>query len=235
MIKGVGYILCAAALWAYTNEPDLLPSTLKKRIQKFEAHLLPVKRIQVVAEDDEFIDYDEEANRAAAQSDERKLLGKLLTGQESLKRKLVDLSVSNRENFKKQRKVIKGVQKRVDRVVLYNTRSINVSSDSPAVMYDCQSLHEYYIEHEFGIGGNKATKLFTKAEKRKNKDKICLRKKLVDAVKYLLPHTPATVACMRLEDVYRFDGRKSGCLRDIGRDLKRSPPLSKYFEKYPQE
>ena len=41
----------------------------------------------------------------------------------------------------------------------------------------------------------------TKAEKRKNKDKICLRKKLVDAVKYLLPHTPATVACMRLEDV----------------------------------
>ena len=102
-------------------------------------------------------------------------------------------------------------------------------------MYDCQSLHEYYIEHEFGIGGNKATKLFTKAEKRKNKDKICLRKKLVDAVKYLLPHTPATVACMRLEDVYRFDGRKSGCLRDIGRDLKRSPTLSKYFEKYPQE
>ena len=88
VIKGVGYILCAAALWAYTNEPDLLPSTLKKRIQKFEAHLLPVKRIQVVAEDDEFIDYDEEANRAAAQSDERKLLGKLLTGQESLKRKL---------------------------------------------------------------------------------------------------------------------------------------------------
>ena len=148
---------------------------------------------------------------------------------------MVDLSASNRENFKKQRKVIKGVQKRVDRVVLYNTRSINVSSDSPAVMYDCQSLHEYYIEHEFGIGGNKATKLFTKAEKRKNKDKICLRKKLVDAVKYLLPHTPATVACMRLEDVYRFDGRKSGCLRDIGRDLKRSPTLSKYFEKYPQE
>ena len=89
--------------------------------------------------------------------------------------------------------------------------------------------------HEFGIGGNKATKLFTKAEKRKNKDKICLRKKLVDAVKYLLPHTPATVACMRLEDVYRFDGRKAGCLCDIGRDLKRSPTLSKYFEKYPQE
>ena len=126
-----------------------------------------------------------------------------------MKRKLVDLSVSNRENFKKQRKMIKGVQKRVDRVVLYNTRSINVSSDSPAVMYDCQSLHEYYIEHEFGIGGNKATKPFTKAEKRKNKDKICLRKKLVDAVKYLLPHTPATEACMRLEAVYCFDGRKS--------------------------
>ena len=58
---------------------------------------------------------------------------------------------------------------------------------------------------------------------------------LVDAVKYLLPHTPATVACERLEDVYRFDGRKAGCLRDIGRDLKRSPTLSKYFEKYPQE
>ena len=88
--------------------------------------MLAVKRIQVVAEDDEFIDYDEEANRAAAQSDERKLLGKLLTGQESLKRKLVDLSVSNRGNFKKQRKIIKGVQKRVDRVVLYNTRSINI-------------------------------------------------------------------------------------------------------------
>ena len=35
LIKGVGYILCAAALWAYANEPDLLPSTLKKRIQKF--------------------------------------------------------------------------------------------------------------------------------------------------------------------------------------------------------
>jgi hypothetical protein len=75
----------------------------------------------------------------------------------------------------------------------------------------------------------------TNEEIGKNKDKICLRKKLVDAVKYLLPHTPATEACMRLEDVYRFDGRKSGCLRDIGRDLKRSPPLSKYFEKYPQE
>ena len=73
LIKGVGYILCTAALWAYANEPDLLPSTLKKRIQKFEAHLLTVERIQVVAEDDEFIDYDEEANRTAAQSDERKL------------------------------------------------------------------------------------------------------------------------------------------------------------------
>ena len=152
-----------------------------------------------------------------------------------MKRKLVDLGVSTRENFKKQRKMINGVQRRVDRVVLYNTRSINVSFDSPAVMYDCQSLHEYYIEWEFGIGGNKATKLFTKAEKRKNKHKICLRKKLVDAVKYLLSHTPATEACMRLEDVYRFDGRKSGCLRVIGRDLKSSPPLSKYFEKYPRE
>ncbi len=77
----------------------------------------------------------------------------------------VDLSVSNRQNFKKRRKMIKSVQKRGG--VLYNTRSVNVSSDSPAVMYDCKSLHEYYIEHEFGIGGNKATKRFTKAEKRK--------------------------------------------------------------------
>ena len=145
---------------------------------------------------------------------------------------MVDLSVSNRENFKKQRKATKSLQKRVDRVVLYNTRSINVSSDSPAAMYDCQSLHEYYMEHEFGIGGNKAIKRFTMAEKRKNKHKICLRKKLVDAVKYLLPHTPATEACIRLEDVYHFDGRKSQCLRDIGRDLKKSPPLPKYFEKY---
>ena len=61
--------------------------------------------------------------------------------------------------------MIKSVQKRGG--VLYNTRSVNVSSDSPGVMYDCKSLHEYYIEHEFGIGGNKATKRFTKAEKRK--------------------------------------------------------------------
>lgn len=90
----------------------------------------------------------------------------------------VDLSVSNRQNFKKRRKMIKCVQKRVQRVVLYNTQSVNASSDSPAVMYDCQSLHEYYIEHEFGIGGNKATKRFTKAEKRKNKDKICRIKKV---------------------------------------------------------
>ena len=79
----------------------------------------------------------------------------------------------------------------------------------------------------------KPTKLFTKAEKRKNKDKICLRKKLVDAVKYLLPHTPATVACERLEDVYRFDGRKAGCLRDIGKELKMTPRLPRYFARYP--
>ena len=70
-------------------------------------------------------------------------------------------------------------------------------------------------------------------EKRKNKDKICLRKKLVDAVKYLLPHTPATVACERLEDVYRFDGRKAGCLRDIGKELKMTPRLPRYFARYP--
>ena len=95
----------------------------------------------------------------------------------------VDLSVSNRQNFKKRRKMINSVQKRVERVVLYNTRSVNVSSDSPAVMYDCKSLHEYYIEHEFGIGGNKATKRFTKAEKRKNKDKICLIKKVSQCCK----------------------------------------------------
>ena len=80
---------------------------------------------------------------------------------------------------------------------------------------------------------DKATKTSHGKEKRKNKHKICLRKKLVDAVKYLLPHTPATEACIRLEDVYHFDGRKSQCLRDIGRDLKKSPPLPKYFEKYP--
>ena len=48
LIKGVGYILCAAALWAYTNEPDLLPSTLKKRTTNaatcFAPHLATASR-----------------------------------------------------------------------------------------------------------------------------------------------------------------------------------------------
>ena len=152
-----------------------------------------------------------------------------------MKRKLVDMGATNREEFKRLKRCHKENKQRIDRVVLYNTRSRATDSvNGPANLFDCSSLHEYWVEHEFGIGGNKAVKIFTKAETRQNKHKICLRKKLVDAVKYLLPHTPATKACMRLEDVYRFDGRKSGCLCDIGRGLKRSPPLSKYFEKYPQ-
>ena len=67
---------------------------------------------------------------------------------------------------------------------------------------------------------------------RQNKHKICLRKKLVDAVKFLLPHTPATVACERLEEVYAFDGRKASCLRDIGKELKITPRLPRYFARY---
>lgn len=233
LISGVGFILCCAALWAYANERDLLPDALIARIEKFQGNLLPVKRVQVVADDEEFIDFDEDVHRATTQSDDRKLLNKLIIGQESLKRKLVDQSITSRENFKKLKRMTKSLTTRVDRVVLYNTRSRTQSNTGPAEIYDCQSLHEYWVEHEFGIAGNKATKLFTKEETRKNKHKLCLRKKLVDAVKFLLPHTPATVACQRLESVYRFDGRKSGCLRDIGQELKKTPRLPKYFEKYP--
>lgn len=72
----------------------------------------------------------------------------------------------------------------------------------------------------------------TTAKSRQNKHKICLRKKLVDAVKFLLPHTPATVACERLEEVYAFDGRKASCLRDIGKELKITPRLPRYFARY---
>ena len=61
----------------------------------------------------------------------------------------------------------------------------------------------------------------------------CLRKKLVVAVKFLLPHTPATVACEQLEEVYAFDGRKTSCLRDIGKELKMTPRLPRYFARYP--
>ena len=100
-------------------------------------------------------------------------------------------------------------------------------------MYDCGTLYEYYVEYEFGIGGNKAVKNFTKIERRNNKFKICRRKKLIDAVKYLIQHTPPTVSCNRLESVYGFNEGKSACLRRIGIDLKATPRLGKYFAKYP--
>ena len=234
LIQGVGYILCCAALWAYANESDLIPAKLKARIEKFGANLLDVRRVHVVADEEEFIEFDEELHRAQGESDDRRLLNKLLVGQESMKRKLVDMGATNREEFKRLKRCHKENKQRIDRVVLYNTRSRATDSvNGPANMFDCSSLHEYWVEHEFGIGGNKAVKIFTKAETRQNKHKICLRKKLVDAVKYLLPHTPATVACERLEDVYRFDDRKAGCLRDIGKELKMTPRLPRYFARYP--
>lgn len=196
--------------------------------------MLEVRRVHVVADEDEFIEFNEELNRAQAQSDDRKLLKKLLVGQESLKRKLVDMGATNRDEYKSLKRYHKETRARIDRVVLYNTRSrATDSQNGPAEMFDCSTLHEYYVEHEFGIGGNKAVKMFTKAETRRNKHKICLRKKLVDAVKFLLPHTPATTACQRLEEVYRFDGRKASCLRDIGKELKMTPRLPKYFNRYP--
>ena len=43
---------------------------------------------------------------------------------------------------------------------------------------------------------------------------------------------PATVACERLEEVYAFDGRKASCLRDIGKELKMTPRLPRYFARY---
>jgi len=57
--------------------------------------------------------------------------------------------------------------------------------------------------------------------------------KLINAVKHLLNHTPAPIACERLEEVYNFDGRKSACLREIGKEMKKTPVLPKYFLKYP--
>ena len=86
--------------------------------------------------------------------------------------------------------------------------------------------NEYSEEGNAEAGGKEALTLFNRG---------CLRKKLVVAVKFLLPHTPATVACERLEEVYAFDGRKASCLRDIGKELKMTPRLPRYFACYPSK
>ena len=116
--------------------------------------------------------------------------------------------------FKKLRKGMKQINSRVDRVILYHTKVTSTpSSGQNTETYNCSSLHEYWVEYNFGIGGNKPTSKYTKAERRLHK------------------HAP--IACERLEEVYNFDGRKSACLREIGKEMKKTPVLPKYFLKYP--
>ena len=91
----------------------MLPASLKARIEKFGANLLEVRRVHVVADEDEFIEFNEELNRAQAQSDDRKLLKKLLVGQESLKRKLVDMGATNRDEYKSLKRYHKETRTRI--------------------------------------------------------------------------------------------------------------------------
>ena len=234
MITGVGRILCAAALWAYKNERNLLPNSLILRIEKVGAGLLPVKRIRLNADDDDFVDYDQDIHETITQSEDRQIINKIYVEQGSLKRKLDADSEKMHGEFKKLRKCMKQVNSRVDRVILYHTNMTSTpSSGQNTEMYDCSSLHEYWVEYNFGIGGNKPTSKYTKAERRLHKHKLCLRMKLINAVKHLMNHTPAPIACERLEEVYKFDGRKSACLREIGNEMKKSPILPKYYSKYP--
>ena len=90
------------------------------------------------------------------------------------------------------------------------------------------------MEYLFGINGNIPVSKFSKAGKRKNKHKISLRMKVVKAVKLLLPRTPAINTCEWLEEiVYKFEDGLASCLCEIGRELKATPFLPKYFTKYP--
>ena len=179
LITGVGHILCCAALWAYKNAAQLLPLQLIQRIEAYGAQNLLVKRVRVVPDDDEFIDFDEDLHRATTQSDERQMLNKILIGQESLKRKQDTQTDFLQREVKRLKKTNKALCGRVDRVILYHTQSRSTSNTQNAQMYDCQSLHEYWLEYEFGINGHKSVKTFSTAEKRKYKDKICLRMKLI--------------------------------------------------------
>lgn len=234
VIPGIGRILCAAALWAYKNERNLLPNSLILRIEKVGSQLLPVKRIRIIGDDEDFVDYNQDVHETVTQSEDREIINKIYIEQGSLKRKLDADSEKMWGEFKKLRKGMKQINSRVDRVILYHTNVTSTpSSGQNTEMYNCSSLHEYWLEYEFGINGHKSVKTFSTSEKRKYKDKICLRMKLITAVKLLLPHSPAVLACERLERVYKFDGRKSACLREIGKELKMQPPLPKYFEMYP--
>lgn len=56
----------------------VLPTSLKARIEKFGANLLEVRRVHVVADEDEFIEFNEDLNLEQTKSDDRKLLNKLL-------------------------------------------------------------------------------------------------------------------------------------------------------------
>ena len=204
------------------------------QIEAHGAQNLLVKRVRVVPDDDEFIDFDEDLHRGTTQSDERQMLNKIYIGQESLKRKQDSQMELFQREMKHVKKTNKALCQRVDCVLLYHSQSRSTANTASAQMYDCQTLHEYWLEYEFGINGHKSVKTFSTSEKRKYKDKTCLRMKLITAVKLLLPHSPAVLACERLERVYKFDGRKSACLlREIGKELKMQPPLPKYFEMYP--
>ena len=48
--------------------------------------MLELRRVHVVADEEEFIEFDEELHRAQGESDDRRFLNKLLVGQESMKR-----------------------------------------------------------------------------------------------------------------------------------------------------
>ena len=141
-----------------------------------------VKRVRVVPDDDEFIDFDEDLHRATIQLDERQMLNKILIGQELLRRKQDTQTDFLQREVKRLKKTNKALCGRVDRVILYHTQSRSTSNTQNTQMYDCQSLHEYWLEYEFGINGHKSVKTFSTSEKRKYKDKICLRMKLITAV-----------------------------------------------------
>jgi len=88
VIPGIGRILCAAALWAYKNERNLLPNSLILRIEKVGSQVLPVKRIRIIGDDEDFVDYNQDVHETVTQSEDREIINKIYIEQGSLKRKL---------------------------------------------------------------------------------------------------------------------------------------------------